>query len=190
MAKNLTQFFATKDDILPLTAWVESQRRIKYVRTGLFAERKLSVHERAEMLPKLGTATSETAIGGDCYLVADSDSAINVREVPQVSGGLRYAVDQLQNPQTVAFQAGGFWTEDILLYGRVGTASDDAISVELYKLFATAIRKQFVRAGAFYVGPSAAEYAHQGCRLTIGAQSPREFDLAIDRLPPAKKVGL
>jgi hypothetical protein len=182
MAKNLIQFFATKDDILPVTGWVESQRRIKYVRTGLFEDQKTAVYRRADDLPNLGIATSESAIGGDCYLVADADLTINIRKVPQVVGGVRYAVDQFQNPQTVAFQAGGFWAEEILLYGRVGTASDDTGSIGLYRLFASAIRKHFVRAGAYYVGPAAKQCAIQGCRLTIGAQSPREFDLSIDRL--------
>ena len=86
-------------------------------------------------------------------------------------------MDQLANPDTVTLTPGGVWTQDIVLYGRVATASDSKASQELMRRFACAIKKQFTKIRAFYVGPKARELLDKGKRLTIAAQSPRDFDL-------------
>jgi len=187
MSKNLIQFFSTQDDILSVVTWIEEQRRFKYILTGLFENRNLISFEHINEFPNLGVAKNESAIAGDCYLVANFDSSISIREVPQVSGDVRYAIDQLNNPETVALQVGGFWGDDILLHGRVGTASGNPISIEIYRLFRKSIQKHFARVGAFYVGRNAAEYALKGCRLAISAQSPQEFDLAINKLSESNR---
>jgi hypothetical protein len=45
------------------------------------------------------------------------------------------------------------------------------------KRFNSAVKKTFTKVKAFYVGPKALELLERGMRLTISAQSPREFDL-------------
>jgi hypothetical protein len=179
MAKKLIQFFATKEDVLLIAEWVESRRQLKYAPTGLFAEERVENYEHISEFPNLGVATSENAINCDCYAAIDRSREIKVRRILQNSGEVRYAVDQLENPQSVAFQPGGFWSSEIMLYGRVGCASDDGVGVEIFKLFSAAIRNQFIRTKAFYVGPRAHKCATLGCRLAIGADSPPGFDLIV-----------
>ena len=103
---------------------------------------------------------------------------MKVRPVPQTVGGIRYAVDQLVNPYSITFNHGGFFSPTILLYGRVDTVSDEETAIRLYRAFANAIGKSFKRVRAFWVGPDAYEHFRHGCRLTIGANSPTEYDLA------------
>jgi hypothetical protein len=88
-----------------------------------------------------------------------------------------YAVDQLINPHSITLSHGGLFRPDVLLSGRVSTASESAVSKTLYRAFTTAIAKRFVRIRAFWVGPQAEALLHQGCRLTDSADSSTEYDL-------------
>ncbi|XVJ59925.1 MAG: hypothetical protein HEQ23_11200 [Tepidisphaera sp.] len=90
-----------------------------------------------------------------------------------------YVLDQLHNPDTVVLTPAGMWKDDVLLHGLVSTVSDSPIAKEIMKLFAAAIKKQFVKVRSFWVGPDALALLKRGKRLTIAAQSPAEFDLKI-----------
>jgi hypothetical protein len=71
------------------------------------------------------------------------------------------------------------WNSDIILHGRVATASDSKSARELMQRFRSAIRKNLTRIKAFWVGPAARVHLECGKRLTISVQSPHEFDLKI-----------
>jgi hypothetical protein len=111
-------------------------------------------------------------------LVCDRATNVNVRAFKGNGGIDRFCVDQLLNPNTVTFTPAGVWNEDILLDGRVATVSQTPASQELMKRFQKAITKYFTKIRAFYVGPEAHAMLKAGKRLAIGADSPREFDLA------------
>jgi hypothetical protein len=85
----------------------------------------------------------------------------------------------LINPDSITFSHSGFFSPEILLYGRVGTASDSAVAKKLCRVFSSAIAKEFDRVKAFWVAPQANELLRKGCWLTIGAHSPKEYDLAV-----------
>jgi hypothetical protein len=95
---------------------------------------------------------------------------------PQVRG---FVMDQLVNPDTIEFTPAGMWNEEIVLHGRVATASDTPGSKELMKHFRSALKKHFVKVNAFYVGTSALQLLKQGKRLTLSLQTPRAFDLKL-----------
>src|SRR5262249_1559815 len=99
------------------------------------------------------------------------------REIRLTDGSIRFCVDQLSNPDSVTFISGGIWSDDIVLHGRVATASDTEASQQLMKRFAAVFRKKFSKIKAFWVGPRAMALLDAGRRLTISVQSPREFDL-------------
>jgi hypothetical protein len=152
---------------------------LAYTLTGLFEWPDLSAVAKGEQIPTLWEmAKSPSAINCPSYLVTPADVPVQVREVPQISGGTRYAVDQLINPDSIALSHGGLFSAEILLCGRVGTVSDSPIAKALLRACLNAIAKEFVCVKAFWVGPQAVELLHHGCRLTIGADSPKEFDLA------------
>jgi hypothetical protein len=178
-------FFATAEDLLAVFDRVEARRRLAYTLTGLFETDELRTAPIGAAIPTLHSPAPDAgAIVGYQYLVTAADDPIIVREVPQRRGGVRYAVDQLANPRSVALMPGGLYAPDIRLYGRVGTASDAEFSVRLYRAFATAIGESFRRVGAYYVGRQAEGLWRGGQRLTIGADSPRDYDLADPGLSP------
>ena len=185
MASKLRHFFATKDDLLPVFDAFEAKQPAKYILAGLHHAPELTVYFAGRDIATLGLpAPSANAINGYNYLVALPTDEISIRPYAQNSGGVRYAVDQLANPRTITILHGGFFADDVLLYGRVGTVSDDSVAVQLYRGFSSALTKRFERIRAFWVGPRAAELFASGCRLTIGADSPRGYDLAREATSP------
>lgn len=171
-------FYATADDLLPIFERVESKHDLSYTLTGLLYSPVLTqVRSGAQMTSLRSPAPHRDASCGPQYLVTPAEAIVHIRDVPQHSGGVRYAVDQLINPDSITVQHGGFFRPDVLLYGRVGTVSASDFSRRVYRAFSAAVAKQFVRVRSFYVGPQAHALLGQGCRLTIGDDSPAEYDL-------------
>jgi hypothetical protein len=173
-------FYATADDLLPVFDLVDRKHRLAYTLMGLQESPKLCTVTKGTDIPTLrDVMAASNADACPAYLVTLEDAAVQVCEVPQRSGGMRYAVDQLINPDSITFSHGGFFSPEILLYGRVGTVSDSAVAKKLFRAFSSALAKMFVRIKAFWVGPQANQLLRKGCRLTIGANSPKEYDLAV-----------
>ena len=174
-----TLFYPTADDLIPIFAVVEAQHQIVYTLCGLFPSRDVTSFPSGAALPSLRSAPpQDSAITCPAYLVTTADTPISVREVLQRNGAVRYAVDQLQNLDSITVQTGGFYRPDLLLHGRIATASKTPVSTRLYRAFTFAIRKLFTPVRAFHVGPHAQQLGKRGCRLTIAAQSPPEYDLS------------
>jgi hypothetical protein len=171
------QFYAAEGDLLPVLQAVESHGALKYIRFGNSTSRHVQAFSAGSELPNLGKATSESAISSESFLVCQCELDVVVDQFVNDHGVARCCIDQLANPDTVTLTPGGVWSQDVVLYGRVATASESKTSQELMRRFAGAIKKQFTKIKAFYVGPKARELLEAGKRLTIAAQSPREFDL-------------
>jgi hypothetical protein len=172
-------FFGTADDLLPVFERVEKRQRLEYTLRGLLETPTLvTVYSGADIPTLRSPAPNANAIGGYQYLATASGASVRLREVPQIRGGIRYTFDQATTPDSVEVTPGGFFRPDVLLNGRVATISTTAFSKQAYRAFASAIATYFVRIRAFYVGPQAADLFHRDCRLTSGADSPREYDLA------------
>lgn len=167
-------FYATRNDLLPILHEAEKSEEIKYVQFGGFEHPNPKFFLSATAIPDLGKSSSSSSTGSTTFLICKKTEVIRPREV----SGPRYLFDQLLNPTTVTFTPGGFWGEDVLLHGRFATASSDAISLQLMKLYRALVRKRFEKIKAFYVGEEAARMLNQGKRLTIAVQSPQMFDLS------------
>jgi hypothetical protein len=172
-------FFATREDILRVLAWVEAKLTVQYVRTGIFESRKISRFRSGRDIPNLGQASADQYIACDAYLVCESHQKIAVRPVHLSRGGTRYAIDQMLNTDSVVFTPAGAYGE-ALINGRVATISDSSEAKCLMKEFARAFNESFTKVKAFMMGPAALEVLHRGGRLTSGIQSPAEYDLRVE----------
>lgn len=168
--------YATKADLLPVLVAVEAQQPVQYVLTGNFSHRPRKRYATATAIPSLDRADSDTGSTCRSYLVADSHQEIAVRTLNGV-GGTRFLIDQLENPDTIVIQPGGFWTDGSLLSGDIGTASDSAVSTTLMKRVASVLKKSFTKIKAYYVGTEALSLLRTGRRLTPSAQSTGRLDL-------------
>jgi hypothetical protein len=170
-------FYATRGDMLPVLEAVERDGPLQYVRTGNELSPDFETFLHGADIPNLGTADRETGSGCKAFLVTTTAVPITVRSRPGIGGVERYYMDQLVNPDTVCFTPAGIWGDDFVLNGRVATISDTPVPRDIMKRFYSAIRKRFTKVRAFWVGPEALALLGAGKRLTIAAQSPREFDL-------------
>jgi len=173
-------FFATADDLIPVFERVEAKHRLIYTLCGLHPTREQSSVSSGVAIPTLRSpAPFPNAISCPAYLVTAAGHPITIRDIPQKSGGIRYAIDQLVNSESIIIQPGGIYPPGVLLHGRVGSASSSDFSKQIYRAFTSAISKYFQSVQAFYVGPQAYELWQSGYRLTPAVQSPREYDLAV-----------
>ncbi len=173
-------FYATADDLLPVFEGVEARHPLAYLLCSLFRSPNRRSFAAGASLPALRKSPSHpSAMACPQYLVLPADQPVSLRDAPQHTGEIRYAVDQSANPDSITIQLGGLFAPKVLLAGRVATVSTTARAAQLHRAFASAIAKYFQRIKAFYVGPHAHQLWRGGCRLTQSAESQGGNDLAI-----------
>jgi hypothetical protein len=148
-----------------------------YVRTGLFPEETPKVFSSARGIPDFGLSVVGGASREPAYLIANAHSSIHVRPVPQLHGGMLYAVDQSVNPHTVVLRPGGLYAEHCVISGQLGTISETSESTEIYNRIAASIRRAFQKVRSYWLGPEAEKLWRSGFRLTVGVNSPQALDL-------------
>jgi hypothetical protein len=179
MKSKQIHFFALREDLLPVLDAVQSRGALKYVRTGVFGSPALQFVSRGAEIPDIGTAAADSTSACKSFLVTEDAVPVSLRQIQMADGTVRYAVDQLVNPDSIVLTPGGVWDQDVVLYGRVATVSDTAAAQALMRQFQSAFKKHFKRVKAYLVGPQALALLKAGKRLTISANSPREFDLTL-----------
>lgn len=158
--------YATQSDLLAVVQEACSVRPLEFAVMGLFDEAKPTVLNDPEKL-----------LPFTAYLVFDKGLGVIVRQVSQRKGGVKYAVDPMENPQAIVLRCGGLFDAQRLIAGDISTATRDAQSEALYALFAKVIRRRFDKIRSYYVGPAATQLLDSGVRLTSGAKSPETYDL-------------
>lgn len=158
--------FATQGDLLAVLQEASSVNPLDFAVMGLFDEAE------PILLDDPGALKPLTA-----YLAFGRGLSVAVRPVPQRRGGMKYAVDPMENPWAVVLRCGGRVDTERLVSGDVSTATRDEQAEALYQLFSKAIRSRFEKIKSYYVGPEAAELLDSGVRLTSGANSPATYDL-------------
>lgn len=174
-------FFALPDDLVEVFEQVESRRALSFVLAGMFETQHFEAFHAGAGLPTLRLPASRQSIECPTYLVLPVSTRVNVRSVPQRAGGTRYAIDQLENPDSVTLTHGGLYSEGVLISGRVATISSTVVGKQLQAAFSNAIGKLFGKVNAFYVGAGAMQLLRGGGRLTQNASSPPEYDLQKPR---------
>jgi hypothetical protein len=131
-------------------------------------------------LPNLGVAPSGDAVHEPAFLVMNRGTTVVVREVAQQKGGLKFAVDQLDNPDSTVFQSCGLHQGMVLIAGRIATTGATSEALDLHRLMVRTVTKEFRRVQSYWLGPEALALFHAGARLTAAVQSPRTFDLRAE----------
>lgn len=171
--------FGTAEDLIEVLQEVESQRPLKYVRVGLFEGAERPVFSGFSSLPDLGIAQTGDSNFEPTFLVLPLEVPFQVRAVPQRRGGVKYAVDQQENPGSIVIRPGGRYGDVAVIAGMVGSVHDDDETENLLSDFSEALEKHFTRVKSYLVGPGARKLLSSGTRLTKDVNSPKEFDLAI-----------
>ncbi|UYZ59319.1 hypothetical protein [Hymenobacter latericus] len=175
------RFYATREHLLSVIAAIESRYSLKYCETGLFDSPEATSYPSLGLIPKLGIALRDSAHSPN-YLVLSTSCEVQVRAIPQRSGGIKYAVDQLSNPDTISFRPGGIHKEGVLIEGTISTAYKAEFSQPIIKLFRRAIAQYFQKFDyGCYIGVQAKLLAEQGWRLVQSESQPQEYDQKINK---------
>jgi hypothetical protein len=186
MNRSQVLFYATAQDLGGVLSPLEAQKALQYTLAGLFRSKELQTYLSYRDIPDFGRAFHRSAVASPRYLVSLKGTAVRIRDVPQNSGGVRFAVDLLLNEDSIAFSPGGRYRDDVMLYGMIGTLSPPtAAAKNLYTFVAKAFRKNFQKVREYFVGPEALDLMASGVRLTLDATTPPEFDLNRRQLPSA-----
>ncbi len=175
----MPHFFATAEDLLPVFDSVESKLELRYTQMGRHISREVASWHHGGELPTLRQLSPvDSAISGPAYLVTLYAAEVNLRQLPSFEGRKCWAVDQLENTESIVFSHGGQFSKSVLLCGKVATVSRSPVAMRLLSAYDSAIKRRFTRVKAFYVGEGAGVLLDSGVRLTGAAQSPLEYDLS------------
>ena len=177
MKSQQTFFFADRHDIEPIITLIESIFDIKYCGTGMFLTIDHKYYGSLLDFEGFGSVNNGDWNQSKSFLVLPSEGELIVRNVPQKAGGIRYAIDQQNNPKSIVIKPSGIFKEGVLVAGMLGTISHDDFSLKLFKEFSSKIKKTFTKLGQFYVGPNAKVKLENGWRLVTNEQSPKEYDI-------------
>jgi hypothetical protein len=170
-------FFATRNDLLDLLGEVESRRMVHYIEAGMFDSPEIATYRLASQIPDLGVIHVDASHKGLSLLIADDATSFAYEIVPQRRGGVRYAVDQKENPDTIDLIPGGQFDDRTILAGRFGTCTDSPMSASLFNVVGRVARKKWPRIKGNFVSSEALAILDGGGRLTDDLRSPREYDL-------------
>ena len=174
--------FSTRQDLEPGIRSIESERSLKYALFGNFETPDIPLWRSLLDVESVGRAPKGNRVLCECYLVLPERAKLHVETFTQYKRGLRYSVDQLQNPGSITFQPGGIFENDYLICGRIGTASDHPDSLDLLQDFTRAITRGFQKHRIYLMGPEASKLHEKGVRLiTMHVDEAREYDLDISK---------
>jgi hypothetical protein len=186
MNRNQILFYATAQDLSVVLSSLEAQKDVQYTLSGLFKSKELQTYLSYRDIPDLGRAFHRNSIASRQYLVTLKGTVLRIEDVPQYSGGVRFAVDLTRNEDGIIFSPGGRYSHDVLLYGSVGALSPmSEVSKDLYTSAAKGFRKAFKKVREYFVGPEALDLMASGVRLALDATTPPELDLNNRQRPSA-----
>jgi hypothetical protein len=180
-------FFALKSDLLLVLNEMEAKQPLKYVLAGMFSAPDMEQWTKGCELPELGQADRAQTAGCRTFVVTYPEVEVKLWRRQIHNGQIRFGIDQLVNHDTITFTPAGAWKGEMIIAGACGTVSDSPIAQSLMKLVSKAMKKHFVRIGAYWVGPEALSYLRAGGRLTGAEQSPPIYDLRESALKAGEK---
>ena len=176
--ERILNYFASRNDLLKVLKAIEAKIDLHYIEAGMFDDTILGEYACAADVPWLAVPSRETDLGGRHILMGHAATLFKWRTVPQRRGGVRFAMDQRPNPDTLAIGPGGVVDDYMVLAGRAGFCSDDAqLAQKLLRRFRMTAVREWTRIKSYLVSPEAAALLDAGARLCADARSPKEYDL-------------
>lgn len=173
-------FFSTREDIESIMKSIEKKHQVKYFEMGLFDLKPDSCIQSVSDIQTFGYSRTGDWNKDLRLIVLQEETTVSIREVVQRTGDVKFAIDTLENQNSVFIQFGGIYQEGILLAGSCGTVFYNDFSKLFYNDFSKELKKEYKKIGSFYVGKEAEKKLEQGWRLVTNVRSPKEYDLKIN----------
>ncbi len=177
MAGKQILFFADVADMQSIIEEMEAAGSNHYFLAGLFDDETPKKYDSLLETPGWGYVANGDWNHNPSYIILPRSEDVKLRVVPQKKGGIKYAVDQLQNPISCVIRPCGIFADNILVGGLMGSISSSDFSTTLIKAFGSLVKAKFKVIGQFYVGDGAKAKLHGGWRLVTNSRSPLAYDL-------------
>ena len=174
-------FFASKQDLYNIIKSVEQTTELQYVMTGAYDSLDIHVYNSLEEYNDLGIKKSGEH-QSESFLVLEKNCNLNVREVKQFDGSVKYFVDQLQNEDSIVLWPGGIYGSQYLICGHAGTIKVSDMSKKIFGIFQKSIKRRCPnRTGRFWYSDEVKDMNSQFRLITINVNQPKEYDLKIEK---------
>ncbi len=176
---NEIYFFTTKVDLVQIIQNVEENIKLKYIETNSYDSNIIKTINSLEEYENLGINLSGDH-QSESFLVLKWEDPLNIREVKQTNGGVKYYVDQMENENSIIIWPGGVYKNKYLICGHVGTISNTLESKSLLNMFKRNIKKECnKKAGRYFIGNDAMKLFDQIRFITINVNQSEEYDLKL-----------
>jgi|SRR5579871_2124749 len=173
MGTKLTQFFATRKDVLAVLERLEALGSYQYVLSELQDQPSVVSYSSAIHIPDLGKSTIGSYHTENTYIIIDSRTVIYPRIITRGRNqSPLYTVDVDIYPEGIIISPGGIFQDQYLILGSFGVGNDNAVAIALYRQLARLTRKDFTRIRSYWLGPEALELFDSGFCLTSNIRSP------------------
>lgn len=170
-------FFATKQDMIDV--FLQLNTELNFVKIGNHPKESMLIYSSIEKIPDLGCYKYKSHCM-DNYLVANTNTKINVEEIQLRGGESVKSVYQSFNMDSIVFSPGGIYhKENCLIHSQIATMSNSNCSRDLFNALRKSIRKQFQCYSGWWIGKEAMGLYGNYRFITIGVGSPTEYDFRI-----------
>lgn len=186
MSSKQTIFFSTKSDLAPIMEELQNTMSFKFIEMGIFDTPEIRQSQTFTDIPDVGLKQIGDSVASEHrYMLVPKTTKINIREVPQHNGEIRFAIDPKLNPEVVELTPGGLYVgnENALIAGRVAYVFESMFTSRVYALIIHAMRLRFTKVGKVFVGNEAMTLALSGTRLTRNIKLSPEHDLLFEKSP-------
>ncbi|HOA73342.1 MAG TPA: hypothetical protein PLS23_17500 [Phycisphaerae bacterium] len=125
--------------------------KVHYAKAGMFDHSDVRIYTKARDIPNLGNIEAPNRLQGRILLVAGVDVQFAMRAVPQRRGGVKFALDQKLNPDTVSLLPSGQFDEHTVVAGNFGTCTDPPAPLALLGRLNRIAKKKWKRTKSYLV---------------------------------------
>lgn len=170
-------FFATSIDLIEIIKSMEATTDIIFYEMGLFNEPSITCYKTVSEIPNFGICVEGDWNKDRRFLVMPATMPLKIREIPQRKGGIKYAVDALENQVSICFQFGGIFQDNALIPGSCDATFLTDFSEHIFKFFSLKVKRDFKKIEGYYVGKDGLEKLQLGWRLVTNVKLSKDFDL-------------
>ena len=171
-------FFATGNDLRGALSDIDKEMPIEFIESGYYDSPDAIERQSVNTIPNLGISEYGDHTDRPITIIGAGEQ-IYFRESNR-SDGIKYSVDNGENPNSITMWPGGFHGTEYIVEGRVDTLHKTEGAQKLMKLFRKCFKKNFAnKVGYHYIGPEALTYAHKIRFIKICIKSPPEYDLLL-----------
>ena len=187
----LLQIFMTPGDLKQMLASAEGEVRLKYAECDTFRTRKVPVFRSVDEIPDLGKSRNGQAMQDYSLMLLRRWGWVKKKRYGTLKGETFYAVNQVENPDSVILDAGGLYQGGMIIRGTIGTASTSRWSLRMMEMFERQLKESTLYYRTFYVGKEAERlHREEGYRLiTNHYQEAIEQSLQLKPLKRARSGG-